>query len=159
METKEAGMTSTTVAASSSRTGAVDEATFLSHIESLKSIPVVFPDTYQAPPDKLPSRIAVFGLEVLPPPERKVAVTSPNLADVLNVTFKSLKPAYSVTLPIGPADSILSLKTLLSSQESSPLSGSSPAQQRLLLKGKALLDSKLVKDYEIKDGSVITVMM
>lgn len=66
-----------------------------------------------------------------------------------------------VTLPIHPADSILSLKNLLSSQsaDSSPLAGSAPANQRLLLKGKALLDSKLVKDYEIKDGSVITVMM
>lgn len=66
-----------------------------------------------------------------------------------------------VTLPIQPADSILSLKNLLSSQpaNSSPLSGTNTSQQRLLLKGKALLDSKLVKDYDIKDGSVITVMM
>ncbi|KAG9054544.1 hypothetical protein FS842_004816 [Serendipita sp. 407] len=154
-------MTSTTAAtaSSSSRTGAVDEAIFLSQIESLKSFSVVFSDTYQAPPDKLPSKISAFGLEVLPPPERKVAGASANLTEVLNVTFKSLKPAYSVTLPIGPADSILTLKGLLSSQQSSPFSGSTPAQQRLLLKGKALLDSKLVKDYEIKDESVVTVMM
>jgi ubiquitin-like protein 4 len=63
-----------------------------------------------------------------------------------------------VTLPIQPANSILSLKTTLSSQQSTPLTGSTPDQLRLLLKGKALLDAKLVKDYDIKDGSTITVM-
>ncbi|CAG7849824.1 SubName: Full=Uncharacterized protein {ECO:0000313/EMBL:CCA73180.1} [Serendipita indica DSM 11827] len=152
-------MTSTTTAPSSTNsTNAVDEAIFRSHIESLKSLPVVFSDSYQAPPQYLPARISVFGLDVLPPPEKAVS-SATSLADVLNLTFKSLKPAYSVTLPVQPADSILSLKNLLAAQASSPLSGATPAQQKLLLKGKALVDTKLVKDYDIKDGSVITVMM
>jgi ubiquitin-like protein 4 len=60
-----------------------------------------------------------------------------------------------VTLPIQPADSIQHLKSLLTTS-ASPLTGTTV---RLLLKGKALADTKLVKDYEIKDGSVITVMM
>ncbi|PVG01375.1 hypothetical protein CPB86DRAFT_727619 [Serendipita vermifera] len=168
-------MTSTTSAESGSKSGAADEALFFSCLDSLKPIPVVFSDTYQAPPSLLPSRIAVLvrtigggyrrpspnpslPLSVLPPPEKKAEASTTNLADVLNVTFKSLKPAYTVSLPIQPANSILSLKTLLSSQQSTPLTGSTPDQLRLLLKGKALLDAKLVKDYDIKDGSTITVM-
>ena len=39
---------------------AADTALFHSQLEALKAIPVVFPDTYQAPPQSLPSRIAVF---------------------------------------------------------------------------------------------------
>ncbi|KIM19459.1 hypothetical protein M408DRAFT_83529 [Serendipita vermifera MAFF 305830] len=147
-------MTSTSSVSTLTPASAVDEALFLSQIEALRSLPVVFSDSYQAPPNLWPSRIPVLGV-ILPPPEKKAAGNAANLAEVLNVTFKSLKPAYSVTLPIQPADSIQALKSTLTSQASSPLTNST---LRLLLKGKALLDSKLVKDYDIKDGSVINVM-
>ncbi|KIM28006.1 hypothetical protein M408DRAFT_8965 [Serendipita vermifera MAFF 305830] len=191
VELKAKGMTSTSSVSTLTPASAVDEALFLSQIEALRSLPVVFSDSYQAPPNLWPSRIPVLGntlerkerledglealchssLEVLPPPEKKAAGNAANLAgthlvsqneygptslpEVLNVTFKSLKPAYSVTLPIQPADNIQALKSTLTSQASSPLTNST---LRLLLKGKALLDSKLVKDYDIKDGSVINVM-
>jgi UV excision repair protein RAD23 len=48
------------------------------------------------------------------------------------------------------------LTTQADSDSASPLIGTTV---RLLLKGKALADTKLVKDYDIKDGSIITVMM
>lgn len=43
-----------------------DNALFNSQLEALKSIPVVFPDTYQAPPQLLPTRIAVFNVSSHP---------------------------------------------------------------------------------------------
>ena len=53
-------------------------------------------------------------------------------------------------------DPISHLKELVSK---SSTSAPCPDSQRLLLKGKALVDSKLVKEYPIEDGSVLTLML
>jgi len=76
--------------------------------------------------------------------------------DVLNLTVKSLKPPLSFTITAQPTDTIADLKTLVSKSSSSAPSTDS---QRLLLKGKALSDTKLVKEYAITDGATLTLML
>jgi hypothetical protein len=52
-------------------------------------------------------------------------------------------------------DSVEDLKALVAAQPGAPPA----ANQRLVLKGKALADSKLLKEYDLADGAVIHLMM
>lgn len=73
----------------------------------------------------------------------------------INITFKSLKPPCAFTLPLQSTDTISDIKSHLASQPRAP-----PAHaQRLLLKGKALVDTKLLKEYDVKDGNTINLMV
>ena len=75
--------------------------------------------------------------------------------DTISVTFKVTKPAKTFTLPVSTADPISAVKTALASQPGAP-----PADaQRLLLRGKALADGKLLKEYPIKSGDTINLML
>lgn len=54
-----------------------------------------------------------------------------------------------------PTDTIQAIKSQLAAE-----SGAPPADvQRLLLKGKALADAKLLKEYDIKDGDTVNLMV
>lgn len=54
-----------------------------------------------------------------------------------------------------PTDTISAIKSQLAAQPSAP-----PADvQRLLLKGKALSDGKLLKEYNIQDGDTVNLMV
>jgi UV excision repair protein RAD23 len=56
---------------------------------------------------------------------------------------------------VQPTDTISDIKLLLASQAGAP-----PADvQRLLLKGKSLADAKLLKEYSVKDGDTINLMV
>jgi len=73
----------------------------------------------------------------------------------ITITFKSLKPPQSFTLPVQPTDTISDIKSQLASQPRAPPTDA----QRLLLKGKALADNKLLKEYNVKDGDTINLMI
>ena len=69
--------------------------------------------------------------------------------------IKSLKPPKTYTLAVQSSDTIADIKSYLASQ-----SGAPPVDvQRLLLKGKALADAKLLKEYNIKDGDTVNLMV
>jgi len=69
--------------------------------------------------------------------------------------IKSLKPPKTYTLAVQSSDTIADIKSYLASQPSAP-----PVDvQRLLLKGKALADAKLLKEYNIKDGDTVNLMV
>jgi hypothetical protein len=70
--------------------------------------------------------------------------------------FKSLKPNKTFTISVRLTDTISAIKTQLAAEPSAP-----PAdKQRLLFKGKALADGKLLKEYNnIKDGDTINLMV
>lgn len=73
----------------------------------------------------------------------------------VKITFKSLKPPFSTTIPVSPTDSISTIKSQIATQPRAP-----PADaQRLLLKGKALADAKLLKEYSVQDGDTINLMV
>lgn len=76
-------------------------------------------------------------------------------AGAISLTFKSVKPAQTYTLSVHPADTIQTIKSQLAAEAGAP-----PADaQRLLLKGKALADAKLLKEYDVKDGDTVTLMV
>lgn len=78
------------------------------------------------------------------------------IAEPFSLTVKSLKPALSFPVKIAPSDSIQQLKaTVASSSSTAP----KPEFQRLLLKGKALADAKLVKEYGITGGAVVNMVL
>ena len=70
--------------------------------------------------------------------------------------FKSLKPHATFAISVRLTDTISAIKTQLAAEPSAP-----PADaQRLLFKGKALADGKLVKEYKnINDGDTINLMV
>ena len=69
--------------------------------------------------------------------------------------IKSLKPPKTYTLAVQSSDTIAGIKSYLASQPGAP-----PVDvQRLLLKGKALADAKLLKEYNINDGDTVNLMV
>ena len=69
--------------------------------------------------------------------------------------IKSLKPLKTYTLAVQSSDTIADIKSYLASQ-----SGAPPVDvQRLLVKGKALADAKLLKEYNIRDGDTVNLMV
>jgi len=120
---------------------------------TLASQPVTFDNDFQQPPENTLKRVPVLQIDVPPPPERKRQDAV--LINTVQVTFKSLKPPFSITIPVSPADSISTIKSQLAAQPHVP-----PADaQRLLLKGKALADTKLLKEYSVKDGDTVNLMV
>lgn len=123
-------------------------------LNNLSNQPVVYSDDYQQPQEKSLKRVPVLPIELPAPPERKQKISEPTAASV-TLTFKSLKPPQSFTLPVQPTDTIQSIKSLLASQPRAPHADA----QRLVLKGKALADPKLLKEYNIKDGDIVNLMI
>ena len=77
------------------------------------------------------------------------------VAETITLSFKVSKPPRTYSLPLSLADAISTIKLQLATQPGAP-----PADaQRLLLKGKALADGKLLKEYNVKDGDVINLML
>lgn len=73
----------------------------------------------------------------------------------ISILFKSSKPPASYTISVHPTDTISAIKAKLASQPSAP-----PVDaQRFLLKGKALADGKLLKEYAVKDGDTVNLMI
>lgn len=75
--------------------------------------------------------------------------------ETITLTIKVAKPARSFTISTSPVETISAVKSLIASQASAP-----PADaQRLLLRGKALADGKLLKEYTVKDGDTVNLML
>ncbi|KAF8521015.1 ubiquitin family-domain-containing protein [Gautieria morchelliformis] len=122
-------------------------------LNTLAALPITYPDDYQPSLDQYSKKISVFQADLPPPPERK-AETSSLQADTVTITFKSAKPPLSFPLTVSTTDTISTIKKQLASQPRAP-----PADiQRLLLKGKALADAKLLKEYGITDGATVNLM-
>lgn len=74
----------------------------------------------------------------------------------IEITVKSLKPSLTFPVKAQSTDTVAHLKSLVAASSSS-----APAveQQRLLLKGKALTDTKLLKEYDIGAGAVVHLVI
>jgi UV excision repair protein RAD23 len=125
-----------------------------SFLNTLSNQPVTYKDDYRQPLEKSLKKVPVLPIALPAPPERKQQISEPSVASIV-LTFKSLKPPKSFTVQVQPTDSVQSVKALLASQPRAP-----PADaQRLLLKGKALADAKLLQEYNIKDGDTVNLMI
>lgn len=81
----------------------------------------------------------------------------PASVEAITLTIKSSKPPLLFTLKCSSTATIQKLKSLLAESEST---APPPANQRWLLKGKAMGDAKLLREFEgIKDGDVINLMV
>ncbi|KAI0355850.1 ubiquitin-domain-containing protein [Trametes cingulata] len=124
-----------------------------SFVNTLSSQPVVYGNDYQAAPENELRKVPVLPVDVPPPPERHETVPVPTGS--IRVTFKSTKPVQAYTLDVQPTDTIAQIKAQLASVPGAP-----PADaQRLLLKGKALADGKLLREYAVKDGDTVNLMV
>lgn len=119
-----------------------------SYIRTIASQPVTYPDDYSQPPSNSLKRVPVLPVAVPPVPTR--AEKPGESSSDIEITLKSVKPAKSIVLTVKGTDTIADVKSHWASEG---------GEVRLLLKGKALHDSKLVREYSVKDGDVITVMI
>ncbi|KAI0760526.1 ubiquitin-domain-containing protein [Fomes fomentarius] len=124
-----------------------------SFANALSSQPVVYGNDYQQAPENELKKVPVLAIDVPPPPERHAPASVP--ADSISITFKSTKPVQAYTLNVQPTDTIAQIKAQLAAVPSAP-----PVDaQRLLLKGKALADAKLLREYAVKDGDTVNLMV
>ncbi|KAI0628537.1 ubiquitin-related domain-containing protein [Trametes polyzona] len=124
-----------------------------SYVNTLSSQPVVYGNDYQTAPENELKKVPILPIDLPPPPERHVAVSAPTGS--ISVTFKSLKPAQTYKLDVQPTDTIAQIKAQVAAVPGAP-----PADaQRLLLKGKALADGKLLREYGVKDGDTVNLMV
>ncbi|CCM00638.1 uncharacterized protein FIBRA_02675 [Fibroporia radiculosa] len=122
-------------------------------VQNLSAQPVTYANDFQQPPENSLRKVPVLPIEVPSPPERKSQAVAPT--GFLSITFKSTKPSQAYTLSIQPTDTISDIKSQLATQPGAP-----PADvQRLLLKGKALADAKLLQEYNVKDGDTVNLMV
>ncbi|KAF8888520.1 hypothetical protein BD779DRAFT_1523311 [Infundibulicybe gibba] len=119
-------------------------------LNTLASQPVAFPDDYQAESLK---KVPVLQVDVPPPPAPTPPAASTSTQTPLTLHIKSLKPPLSYTLALLPTDPVSALKARLAEQPGAP-----PAHaQRLLLRGKALADTKLLREYPLADGDTLNL--
>ncbi|PPQ96829.1 hypothetical protein CVT26_005998 [Gymnopilus dilepis] len=125
-------------------------------LNTISTQPVVYPDDYRQPPENSLKRVPVLPIPVPPPPARKPRVEeTASTSASISLVFRSLKPPASFTLSVQPTDTVSAIKAQLAAQPKAP-----PADaQRLLLKGKALADGKLLKEYNVKEGDTINLML
>jgi UV excision repair protein RAD23 len=122
-------------------------------LSMLSAQPTIYDNDYQQPPHNSLKKVPVLQiiLPALPENKSEAATSSAFIA----VTFKSLKPPQSFTISLQPTDTISDIKVQLASEPKAP-----PADaQRLLLKGKALADTKLLKEYNIKEGDTVNLVV
>ncbi|KLO09834.1 hypothetical protein SCHPADRAFT_922264 [Schizopora paradoxa] len=126
-----------------------------SHLNVLGSLPVSYPDDFQQPVANSLRKVPVFPVDLPQPPAPKSSSGASSL-ETIAITIKVAKPPKTFTLSsVSPTDPISDIKAQLSSQPGAP-----PADaQRLLLRGKALADGKLLKEYSVKDGDVVNLML
>ncbi|KAJ7255838.1 hypothetical protein B0H12DRAFT_524030 [Mycena haematopus] len=124
------------------------------YLNTLTAQPVIYNDDYQQPPENSLKKVPVLQIALPAPPRRRVPASASSSTS-LTLTFKSLKPPASYTLAVHPTDSIQALKQRLAATPNGP----PVASQRLLLKGKALADAKLVKEYPLADGDIVNLVL
>ncbi|KAF7763623.1 hypothetical protein Agabi119p4_8160 [Agaricus bisporus var. burnettii] len=128
------------------------------YLNTLSSQPITFANDYRQPLENSLKRVAVFPIPLPEPPKRHEAGNSisGSASAEIALTFKSLKPPASYTLTVSPTDTIASIKSQLSKTHAT----APPADaQRLLVKGKALADSKLLKEYNVQSGDTVNLMV
>ncbi|TXT11050.1 hypothetical protein VHUM_01801 [Vanrija humicola] len=123
------------------------------YLESLASRKVEYPPDYSSPVDKRPRKVPAINVPVVVPPdyaEEEGAVQDA----AITLTVKSARPPLTLSISAHPSDSVTDLKARVAAAPGAP-----PADaQRLLLKGKVLADAKLLKEYDLADGAVLTLM-
>ncbi|KIY67440.1 hypothetical protein CYLTODRAFT_422546 [Cylindrobasidium torrendii FP15055 ss-10] len=115
-------------------------------IRTISSQAVAYPDDYAQPPSNSLKRVPVVAVPVPPVPQPQKAGES---SSTFEVTLKSVKPAKTVAVSVAGTDTVADLKAKWPEATS---------ELKLLLKGKALQDAKLLREYSLKEGDTVNVM-
>ncbi|WVQ83545.1 hypothetical protein IAT38_005686 [Cryptococcus sp. DSM 104549] len=128
------------------------------YTEGLSSYKVEYPADFSAPLEDRPRKVAVVGVPIAEPPavEGMDIDGAPGQDSSITLTIKSLKPSLTIPITAQLTDTVSDLKSLVAA--SSPGAPAVDAQ-RLLLKGKALTDTKLLKEYAIESGATIHLII
>ncbi|KAJ7766297.1 hypothetical protein DFH07DRAFT_350762 [Mycena maculata] len=130
------------------------ETAFLrSFLATLNAQTVTYGDDYQQPPENSLKRVPVLQIPVPAPPAKKRAVSSDSNSEI-TLTFRSLKPPLSFTLTLAPTDTIATAKQRLHGA-----GGPAVEAVRLVLKGKVMADGRLLREYGVKEGDVVSVVV
>jgi len=121
-------------------------------LDALSSQRIKYDDTYVPPNSKRTRRAPIANIVVHPPPKvrREASATDVGSAahassNDITLLVKSAKLPLSYTISASPTDSIGSLKAKLTSNNSG---APPPDYQRWIWSGKAMTDSKLLREYE-----------
>lgn len=135
------------------------------YLDTIAARKVEYTPDYAPPLGDRPRKVPPVNAPVVAPPDMDVDEEAPKgeyicvsslTADAnVNLTVKSIKPPLTLSLSASLTDSVTDLKDLVAKQSGAPAADA----QRLLLKGKALADAKLLKEYDLADGAVITLMI
>ncbi|ORZ02225.1 ubiquitin-related domain-containing protein [Syncephalastrum racemosum] len=132
-----------------------DENNFIQqYLETLSSRSVRYGSDYTTRPEPSPLRIK------RQPPSKNAPSASADASDdstrhTISVTVKILKPASQFNVgDLDPSDTVSDLKARIHAHNKTPVD-----RQRLLLKGKALADTKSLCDYNIGNGAVLHLMI
>ncbi|GAA6015358.1 hypothetical protein JCM10207_008961 [Rhodosporidiobolus poonsookiae] len=132
-------------------------ASFKATADLLASQRLRFSPSYTPPAEERPRRATVVNVPVCEPPSTSSSADADTPAnDALTLTIKSLKPPLTFTLAARPTATIADLKAQLSAAESA---APPPDAQRWILKGKAMGDGKLLKEFPVEEGSTINLMV
>ncbi|WVN90393.1 uncharacterized protein L203_105629 [Cryptococcus depauperatus CBS 7841] len=126
------------------------------YTEGLASFKVGYPADFSAPLEERPRKIPAIGILVAEPPSGYLEKADTSTHDVVSLIVKSLKPPLTIPITAHLTDTVSDLKTLVAKSSST---APKPDTQRLLLKGKALTDTKLLKEYAIDSGVTIHLMI
>ncbi|KAM0748255.1 hypothetical protein T439DRAFT_291946 [Meredithblackwellia eburnea MCA 4105] len=129
---------------------------FKRHADTLATLKIKFPPSYVAPPDRRPRKATLANVPVCEPPKLSHDAEASSGPETISLTIKSAKPPLVFTLSAPPTATIATLKALLCEREPT---APSPDSQRWILKGKSLVDGKLLKEYGVEDGAVVNLMV
>ncbi|WRT65417.1 uncharacterized protein IL334_002360 [Kwoniella shivajii] len=126
------------------------------YTEGISSHKVEYPADFSTPLEDRPRKVAVVGVEIAEPPSAESMDVDASSQDTVTITIKCLKPSLTLPITATLTDTVSDLKSLISKSSSTAPAADS---QRLLLKGKALTDTKLLKEYDIADGATLHLMV
>lgn len=127
------------------------------HLQALTKQQLQLANDHSSPLDSRPRKVNCPQIQLAEPPAPITSESATGKLEPIKITIKSLKPALSFSLACSPSSTIGELKQLLCQSDSS----APPVEsQRLVYKGKALVDSKLLQEYEsIQTGETIHLII
>ncbi|KPV75589.1 uncharacterized protein RHOBADRAFT_53552 [Rhodotorula graminis WP1] len=133
---------------------------FKATAELLATLKQRYPNSYIPPVEERHKRPTLVNVPVCPPPttghDDDDDEPMPAADATVKLTVKSLKPALSFTLAARPTATVADLKKQLAAAEKD---APAPEQQRWILKGKAMGDGKLLREFDVQDGAVVNLMI
>ncbi|GAA5962066.1 hypothetical protein JCM8115_002903 [Rhodotorula mucilaginosa] len=134
-------------------------AAFKATADLLASQKLRLANSFVPPVEQRPKRATLINVPVCAPPSTAADddTAGPSTETVYNLTIKSLKPPLALALAASPTATIGDLKARLAEQ----YPGQAPAAetQRWILKGKAMGDNKLLKEFAVAPKDTVINLM